>query len=255
MEPSYPLTGPLFTVAVVHGGPGAAGEMAPVARRLGETRRVLEPIQTATTLEGQIAELRDALPNPLALIGFSWGAWLSLLVASRYPELVTKLILVSCPALDESYVAALRATRLSRWNEQERAEFDALAAALENPATPAKDALLARLGELASKADSYAPIDEPDEVRLSGDAYQQVWTAAAEMRRNGELLRSARKITCPVVAIHGDYDPSPAAGVSGPLAAAVPGFRFVTLEKCGHKPWMERYAREDFYRVLAAEIG
>ena len=43
---------------VVHGGPGACGEMAPVARRLASARGVLEPIQTALSLEGQVEELR-----------------------------------------------------------------------------------------------------------------------------------------------------------------------------------------------------
>lgn len=41
-----------FTLAVIHGGPGAGGEMAPVARELASARGVLEPIQTATSLEG-----------------------------------------------------------------------------------------------------------------------------------------------------------------------------------------------------------
>ena len=40
-----------FNVAVVHGGPGAPGEMAPVARELSSFRGVLEPLQTATTVE------------------------------------------------------------------------------------------------------------------------------------------------------------------------------------------------------------
>ncbi|MGA9187011.1 MAG: hypothetical protein WB014_00230 [Methanosarcina sp.] len=32
-----------FTVAVIHGGPGAPGEMAPVARELASCRGVLDP--------------------------------------------------------------------------------------------------------------------------------------------------------------------------------------------------------------------
>ena len=87
-----------FSVAVIHGGPGAGGEMAPVARELASDRSVLEPIQTATSLEGQVAELRAVLEIhgdlPITLIGFSWGAWLSFIVAARYPAIVGKLILV-----------------------------------------------------------------------------------------------------------------------------------------------------------------
>src|SRR5262249_37817517 len=31
-------------------------------------------------------------------------------------------------------------------------------------------------------------------------------------------------------------------------------FRFVLLEKCGHTPWLERWAREGFYRIIKAEL-
>src|ERR1039458_2668780 len=75
-----------FRVAVIHGGPGAAGEMAPVARRSSRNDGVLEPLQTARSVEGQIEELREALSRhsqlPAVLIGLSWGAWLSLLTAA-----------------------------------------------------------------------------------------------------------------------------------------------------------------------------
>jgi len=37
---------PPFRVAVIHGGPGAGGEMAPVVRELASDCGVLEPIQT-----------------------------------------------------------------------------------------------------------------------------------------------------------------------------------------------------------------
>ena len=52
---------PATSVAVIHGGPGAAGEMTPVARELSADRGVLEPLQTAATLRGQIDELRAGL--------------------------------------------------------------------------------------------------------------------------------------------------------------------------------------------------
>ena len=59
-------------VAVVHGGPGAAGEMAPVARELASYSGVIEPLQTATTLAGQVDELKTVLQEeadpPLTVI-------------------------------------------------------------------------------------------------------------------------------------------------------------------------------------------
>lgn len=50
-----------FQVAVIHGGPGAPGEMAPVARELSLLCGVLEPLQTKTTVAEQVEELATVL--------------------------------------------------------------------------------------------------------------------------------------------------------------------------------------------------
>lgn len=251
-----------FNVAVIHGGPGAGGEMAPVARELAPGWGVLEPLQTATSLEGQVEELRTVLETyadlPVILIGFSWGAWLSFIVTAHYPRLVRKLILVGSGPYEEKYVARLQETRLSRLSEEERIEFESLIRALGDPATEDKDRLLARLGALAAKTDEYDPImDESDAFDLvgtQGDVFQPVWQEAVELRRSGQLLALGKHIRCPVVAIHGDYDPHPAEGVQKPLSAILKSFRFIRLKNCGHKPWIERGARDEFYAILKEEL-
>lgn len=50
-----------FNVALVHGGPGAGGEMAPIARELEAIYGVLETIQTAVSLEEQVEELKTVV--------------------------------------------------------------------------------------------------------------------------------------------------------------------------------------------------
>ena len=251
-----------FDIAVIHGGPGAGGEMAPVARQLASGWSVLEPIQTATSLEGQVEELRAVLGNhgnlPVTLIGFSWGAWLSFIVAARYPAIIKKLILVGSGPYEEKYVARLQETRLNRLSEEGRTEFESIIRTLGDPAIEDKDMLLARLGALASKTDEYDPIidesDESDSVGSQSDVFQSVWKDAAELRRSGKLVELGKHIKCPVVAIHGDYDPHPAEGVQEPLTAILERFRFILLKNCGHMPWIERQARDEFYRTLREEL-
>jgi pimeloyl-ACP methyl ester carboxylesterase len=234
--------------------------MAPVARRLSRNCGVLEPLQTARSVEGQIEEMSDCLSThsqiPSVLIGYSWGAWLSVLTAARYPELCAKLILVGCPPFAESSAARLQTRRLDRLDHEEKAEYEASLTALSDPVAQDNDTALERLGHLAAKADAYAPIDDAKEsvIRVSAGIYRAVWAEASAMRRSGELLRQVHRVTCPVVAIHGDSDPSPAAGVAEPLSA-LPGFRLITLAQCGHRPWLERYAQDEFYRILLSEIG
>jgi len=248
-----------FNVAVIHGGPGAAGEMAPVARELASGWGVLEPLQTAASLEGQIEELKAVLEKngdlPVTLIGFSWGAWLSLIFAANYPAIVRKLILIGSGGYEEKYAARIGETRLNRLSEEDRTEAKSLIGVLDNPAAEDKSAAFARLGALFTKADAYDPIMyESEAADCQWDIFQSVWKDAAELRRSGKLRELGKHIECPVVAIHGDYDPHPAAGVQEPLSAILKSFRFILLKSCGHMPWIERQARDKFYGILKEEL-
>jgi len=249
-----------FPVAVIHGGPGAPGEMAPVARELSSVTGVLEPLQTAATLEGQVQELKAVLEKhaafPVTLIGFSWGALLSFIFAARHPSFVSKLILISSAPYEEKYAVNITQTRLSRLSAEERKQALSLMETLNDPSVADKNTPLARLGELLCRADSYDPLPSNDDIlECQYDVYQGVWEQAAQLRSSGKLLDLGRKIKCPVVAIHGDYDPHPSEGVVEPLSRILKDFRFILLEKCGHRPWLERNARDRFYNILKQELA
>jgi len=248
-----------FNLAIIHGGPGAAGEMAPVACELASRWGILEPLQTAASLEGQIEELKTVLKNngdlPVTLIGFSWGAWLSFIFAANYPAIVKKLILIGSGAYEEKYAARIRETRLDRLSDEDRTEVKSLIKVLDNPTAEDKSTIFARFRALFSKADAYDPIlYESEVIDYQVDIFQSVWKDAAELRRSGKLLELGKHIKCPVVAIQGDYDPHPAEGVQEPLSAILKSFRFILLQNCGHMPWIERQARDKFYGILKEEL-
>jgi pimeloyl-ACP methyl ester carboxylesterase len=235
--------------------------MAPVARALANEWGVLEPLQTTPSLEGQVAEVRTIIEQvgapPVAVVGASWGAMLGLIVAARYPAVVRKLIMIGSGVYDERYAAEIDRTRFARLSEEERQQLDEIEAELSDPAVTHKDkdTLMTRYGRLSACADDYDPLDlEPDETTVSYECFQRVWHEAHELRMRGGFLELAARIQCPVVAIHGDYDPHPAAGIREPLALLVPDFRFFLLERCGHEPWRERAAREPFFALLHTEL-
>ncbi|MBN1292702.1 MAG: alpha/beta hydrolase [Candidatus Latescibacteria bacterium] len=248
-----------YSVAIVHGGPGAAGEMAPVAQELASGYGVLEPLQTASSLDGQVEELRNVLTShaetPVTLIGFSWGAWLSYIITARFPEIVKKLILVSSGSFEERYAVNMNKTRINRLSKKEKTETDSLIDKMNDPAIEDKNDTFARFGELCSKADAYDPIKcDQEKFDCSYAIYQAVWKDASELRRSGKLLALGRKIYCPVIAIHGDFDSHPAEGVQKPLSDVLKNFRFILLTQCGHKPWGERLAKDIFYNLLKEEL-
>jgi pimeloyl-ACP methyl ester carboxylesterase len=247
---------PPFCVVVVHGGPGAAGEMAPVARELSPQFGIIEPLQTANTMGGQIKELNDTLENngepPFTVVGFSWGAWLSFLLASFYPRIVKKLILVASGPFEKKYADNILNIRLARLERKVKKAFLSLTSKLETGSQSVNE--YQYLLELLKIVDAYDPLPDSEETMFNHKLYKRIWAEAIKLRGSGELLCLGKKIICPVVAIHGDYDPHPAIGVSEPLSQVIKDFRFILLEKCGHRPWLERWARTKFYSTLIAEV-
>lgn len=248
-----------FTVALIHGGPGAAGEMQPVAEELSKDLGVLEPLQTADSIDGQVEELKKVLERdagaPVNLAGYSWGAWLSYILAAKHPGMVKKLILIGSGPFKAEYAGNILATRLCRLNEREKKEAESLLKELEGQGSSARD-VLEKFGGLISKADSYKPIPGGDlKIEVRQDIFRNIWPEAEKLRESGGLLKLGEKISCPVVAIHGDYDPHPANGVREPLVRVIKDFRFVLLKNCGHKPWIEEEARDRFYEILRQELA
>lgn len=248
-----------FTIAIVHGGPGIPGEVAPVAKELSNTHGVLEPLQTKSTINSQLLELKNVVQEhgtlPLTLIGYSWGAWLSFIFTAQNPSLVKKLILVSSGPFEESYANNIMNTRLNRLTNEERSTIESLLATLNNPTNNDKNKIWANVGTYLPKTDSYDPLPQHSEIlEFQYNIYESVWPEAADLRKNGKLLALGKQIKCPVVAIHGNYDPHPAEGVKKPLSTILNNFRFILIENCGHKPWIERKAQEKFYSILKKEL-
>jgi len=204
-----------------------------MARRLSAGRGVLEPMQTATSIDGQVNELRRAIESdaepPAYLIGHSWGAWLACLLTARHSELVGKLILVGSAPFEATYVPRLIATRAER--RASNVDTDTFAPLETEPKGP--------------------PLPH---VPVPG-MYEAIWLAASQLRASGELLDTVATIRCPVVAIHGDYDPHPADGVREPLTRVGLDFRMIVLERCGHSPWREYFAAEAFYAAIERELA
>lgn len=252
-----------FATVVLHGGPGAPGSAAPLARQLARTRGVLEPIQSADSVDGQLEELHGQLAafarRPVALIGWSWGAWLALLYAARRPSDVQRVVLVASAVFDGRASAAIRVTQLARLDAAVRAELADVHISLACAKDPAaRDAMLARIALLVRKAEVFDPLPvdplDPPVPPAQADLHEKVWMEAAQRRDSGALLEACRTLCRPVVALHGEFDPRPAAAVRDPLARVVRDFRFVLISRCGHYPWLERQAKDAFDAALMAAL-
>jgi pimeloyl-ACP methyl ester carboxylesterase len=170
------------------------------------------------SLEGQVQELLAVLEEngqlPVTLIGWSWGAWLGFILASRYPAFVRELILIGSGPFEESYAKRIMETGLGRLSEVERVEALTLVETLQNPTTGDQPGVLARFGALMSSADMYDPLEHQSEA----------------------------------IEVHGSYDSHPYEGVKDPLSSVLRDFRFILLDECGHERWFEKAAKSVFTR-------
>lgn len=246
---------PPYHLAVLHGGPGGTGEVAPLAEELAARGiPTLEPFQTGHSIAEQVAELDQCLAGhatlPVTLLGWSWGAWLACFLAAEHPDRVAKLILVGSAPFRTTDGRATREARLDRLSEEERREFQAFTAGRQDGAP------MDRFFQLLEKADSHDPVDAPaPRIDYDPAIHKSVWTEAARLRETGALLEIVARIRCPVIALHGAEDPHPADGVRAPLQSALTAFDFHLLPACGHKPWIERQAREPFFALLNKHIS
>ncbi|MCX5736890.1 MAG: alpha/beta fold hydrolase [Proteobacteria bacterium] len=128
---TYGTTGPI--VLVLHGGPGAPGYMAPVARGLADAFRVVEPFQRPSggetlTVARHVADLHGLIlslgagARP-ALVGHSWGAMLALAFAADHPEAAGPIVLVGCGTFDAASRAHYRATVDARIGAEAKARL------------------------------------------------------------------------------------------------------------------------------------
>jgi pimeloyl-ACP methyl ester carboxylesterase len=108
--------------------------MAPVARGLASSYRVVEPFQRGSggretlTVARHVADLHKIINvhakdcHPV-LLGSSWGAMLALAYAAAHPDSTGALILVSCGTFDLGARAALRRTIAERMTDDVRARL------------------------------------------------------------------------------------------------------------------------------------
>lgn len=251
---------PPYNLVFLHGGPGAGGELAGLAEDISSAKGVIEPRLYSLGITEQLEYLSGIITRfgdqKVVLAGYSWGAWLGIMLAGTYPQLISKLILVSCPLFQSAEAKNIMDTRLRRMDEGQKNKLATLTrflAEAENDAMA--DESLAEIGKLVLQVDAYSPLYLPDAfLECSYKIYKSIWQEALKLRLENKFEEYLSAVKCPVVAIHGDYDPHPARPVLDYLANHLERFSAVLLKRCGHCPWQEKYAREEFIACLQKEI-
>ncbi|HET6372391.1 MAG TPA: alpha/beta hydrolase [Candidatus Polarisedimenticolia bacterium] len=256
---SYGTVGP--SVIVLHGGPGAPGYMAPVARRMAESSRVLEPLQRRSggaplTVALHVADLHDLVTSTTddeqpALVGHSWGAMLALAYASAHPGHVASIVLIGCGTFDRESRDQLRWNREQRIDEPLRRRIEQLPADISDP-----DERLKAMGTLMVAPYSYeVESTELELERCDALGFHQTWQDALRLQDLSIHPEAFSAIDAPVLMLHGSIDPHPGAMIRASLERHLPGMVYREWERCGHYPWLERAIRDEFFDVLESWLA
>jgi pimeloyl-ACP methyl ester carboxylesterase len=248
----YGSSGP--SVVVLHGGPGASGHMAPVARGLAASYRVVEPFQRRSgserlTVATHVADLRDVIEfyaagSRPALLGASWGAMLALAYAAAHPGSSGPLILVGCGTFDLVARTELQSTVEQRMTDEIRAR-------LKEVEQLGEDERLKTGVQATAPIYSYEPTISPhDDDEVDARAHQQTWDDMLRLQTDGIYPAAFAAIKVPVLMMHGTFDPLPGRLIFKGLQSYLPQLEYHELDRCGHYPWLEPAAAPTFFSVV-----
>mgnify|MGYP002713156459 CR=1 FL=1 len=252
------MRGPV--VAVLHGGPGAQGSAIGLARGLADDFQVLEPLQRLSgreplSVSRHVEDMRVVLPDPVALVGWSWGAMLGLSYAARYPGSVTALALVGCGTYDPVSRASIHPAIRERLDPDSWSRLQHLQGRFASEGSDTdRDGILAEIADLVEAGSCHELLPDsaprPGEVVIDARGHEETWADVLRLQEEGIEPSRFAAIRSRVLMLHGDVDPHPGPATRDLLRRYLPHLEYVPLERCGHEPWRERHARSPFLRTL-----
>src|SRR5262249_1693486 len=208
-------------VVVLHGGPGAPGSAAGLARALADEFSVLEPLERRSgivplTVSQHVEDLAAIAPAGSAIVGHSWGAMLGLSFAACFPDRVSSLALVGCGTYDEECRAQFRSRLDALMDDTTRLRLEALKLRAAMEVDPeVRDAVVRQRGDLTMSIEAYERMDSVDDpsdaLPCDAEANTETWNDVLRLQRDGLEPQRFTRISCPVLMLHGDIDPHPGA--------------------------------------------
>jgi proline iminopeptidase len=251
---------------VVNGGPGfdhtyvlcsdvwdAMAKRRPVVfyDQRGNGRSSALSKEQSCTLADQIADL-EGLRRQLGaeradFLGHSWGGYLVMAYATRYPEHVAHLLIVDSAApkwtdtdFIFTYIFPEGVERQGRLDF-----FDAL-----GDSAAGKQSLREYLGMI------FLSPEKRDDFLTRADTY--LYTRSVNEALNADLAKYDMwpllpTLTMPTLVITGRYDINVAPSTAWKIHKAIPGSRWMVFERSGHIPYFEEPA--EFQRAVESCVG
>ena len=257
---------------VLHGGPGLSQEyLHPYLNKLAENHFVIfydqrgsgrsegETDSTDINIKVFVNDLEKIRQHfgfkKVSILGHSWGGFLAMHYAISHPEAIDKLVLLSSlPASSEDF--ALFAKEYSHRMTPFMEELKQIQTSKEFVAGDPNT--VANYLKIIFRTYCVAP-ERADELNFQASAQANVNFIKTSKIFQQTLLSSSfdlrdelKKLSCKTLIIHGDKDPIPLP-TARTLHLNIKDSKFVTLENCGHFPYIEK--RQEFFDAVGAFLA
>jgi proline iminopeptidase len=248
-------------IIVVHGGPGLdQGYLLPQMLELAKDHEVIfydqrgsgrsleASIDTECINSNQFAKDLETLRLELdlkkvALIGHSWGGFLSMSYAIKYPDNVSSLILVgSYPADYKGQKAFAEEFNKRTTNIKPKIDplfnYKTLSALSKEQINEAYRDLFSVYFKEPLNVQKLT-LDMRKESAIGGFNVLSLMLKTSYFTPDCNLIPALRKLNVPTLIIHGNQDIIPV-DAAKTMQKAIPGSKVVYLNDCGHFPYIEK---------------
>ncbi len=272
-------------LVIVHGGPGLAHDyLFEPFKQLADNYTLIFYDQRGSgrsaelklndsvcmnNLVGDLEEIRKEFNiNKMNLVGQSWGALISIEYCVKYPDYVSKLLLLEPAPGSTEYLAEFQKTimqRLSQWDKERIAEL------ANNPALKYNPLLFSEFMNLRYKGYS---TDTTFITKMHMNYFDSLKVikffassaAFGPYLINFNLYDDMKSINCPTLIIHGEFDPIPNNAIVR-MGSAIKNSELHIIKGSGHFVHIEKpdeyfgmirtflAEKQDLYiRILNADI-
>jgi len=178
--------------------------------------------------------------DKMNLIGHSWGGFLAMEYAIKYPERIKTLILVSSLGANSDCIAPFMKNREERTTH---ADSVALANVLSSDAFAKREPKVVAEFTRISFAVYFYDRSREDSLTLNfnqetANNFLPIYGLMSKYFGHYDVYAQLTVIHSPVLILHGDYDPIPSK-FSEQLTKYLQNSKFVLLKNCGHFPFVE----------------
>lgn len=257
------------TIILLHGGPSLYGYMMDLGEVLAENFKVVDYAQRGAvenpsptellTMEQHVEDLDEIVEQvkgegKVILLGHSWGSNVGLLYCAKYGEEVEKMIALGTASQTEEIGDLFGERFNARLTENEKTQLDNLNRKLENAKTDKKinDLMNERLS-ITNPACHFDRKTNEKIVPCKWDFHSFKYSIDAlwDIIEDGKLPSYLEKVSCPVIAIHGDSDAFPPEETFKFLGEHLKDFSSVLIDQAGHFPWLEETSEHKFFEELS----